>query len=121
MKRSPLKPKRDTPRRNEKRIQHKRVKPKTTEAPDWIKAIWDQIPDACEYCRRPGTVVHHILAAAPGKEGRRDHQLVVRLCPGHHNMGTISVHLLGSEEKFRAETGCDLIAAGIRNRERFFA
>lgn len=122
MKRSPLKAKRDRPRRNEGRIQHGRMKPRAVEPTaeqqryhDWLRA-----KGRCQTC---GTavdlVVHHLLAAAPGKVGRRDHWFVVLICAGDHNMGTKSVHALGSEAAFLRETGVDLVAIAVRNLEDY--
>lgn len=90
------------------------IKPNTAE-----KAYWDTLGDVCMACGRVGTVVHHILANAPGKAGRRDHMLVVKLDPGCHNMGTNSVHLLGSESAFLAKTGTDLVAIAVANRDDY--
>ncbi len=100
------------------------LKRKAKKAPSAAeKRYWDSLPDVCEACwelgvtRMNGLVVHHILASAPGKHGRRDNMLVCRLCPQCHNMGTISVHLLGSEAAFERETGVDLVAIAVRNRD----
>lgn len=92
------------------------VKPNADE-----RAYWDTLGDACMACGRSGTVVHHILAHAPGKGSRRDHMLVVKLDPGCHNMGTNSVHLLGSEARFRDVTGVDLVAIAVANRDDYLA
>jgi hypothetical protein len=83
-------------------------------------AYWATLGDICMGCsRHGGTVVHHILANAPCKSGRRDHMLVVKLCPDDHNMGTNSVHLLGSEAAFLAKTGVDLVAIAVANRDDY--
>lgn len=92
------------------------IKPNAAE-----KAYWATLGDVCMACGRVGTVVHHILANAPGKAGRRDHFLVVKLDPGCHNMGTNSVHLLGSEARFREVTGVDLVAISVANRDDYLA
>lgn len=92
------------------------IKPNAAE-----KAYWDTLGDVCMACGRLGTVVHHILANAPGKAGRRDHFLVVKVCPGCHNIGTDSVHLLGSEARFREVTGTDLVAIAVANRDDYLA
>jgi len=84
------------------------------------QAYWDTLGDVCMGCgRHGGTVVHHILANAPGKGSRRDHMLVAKVCPGCHNMGTNSVHLLGSEAAFLAKTGVDLVAIAVANRDDY--
>lgn len=82
-------------------------------------AYWATLGDICEACGCGGTVVHHILANAPGKGGRRDHMLVVKLCPTDHNMGTYSVHLLGSEARFLEATGIDLVAIAVERRDEY--
>lgn len=85
-------------------------------------AYWATLGDLCMGCDRGGeTVIHHILANAPGKGKRRDHMLVVKLCPHCHNMGTNSVHLLGSEARFRDVTGVDLVAIAVANRDDYLA
>ncbi len=97
-----------------------RRKPRAA-VPVAVKRYWDSLPDNCVQCLYPGAVIHHILANAPGKIGRRDDMLVVKLCAHHHNMGDRSVHLLGSEEAFKRETGCDLVAMAVRNRDAWEA
>lgn len=84
-------------------------------------AYWATLGDLCEGCGATGTVVHHILANAPCKAGRRDHMLVVKLCPGCHNMGTNSVHLLGSEAAFLRVRGVDLVTIAVNNRDEYLA
>lgn len=83
------------------------------------KAYWDTLGNACMACGRNGTVVHHILANAPGKGKRRDHMLVVAICPGCHNNGPGSVHGEGSEAAFLAKTGVDLVAIAVANRDDY--
>lgn len=122
MKRSPLKAKRDRPRRNEGRVTHGRMKPRTVDPTaeqqrfhDWLRA-----KGHCQVCSTSlNLVIHHLLASVPGKQGRRDHWFVVLICAGHHNMGIISVHGCGSEAKFRLKTGVDLVAAAVRNLEDY--
>jgi hypothetical protein len=112
LRRSPLK--RGTPLRTLTQMVRRRARNAPGAA---VKAYWSQLPDRCVCCGRPGTIVHHILANAPGKHGRRDHWLVVRLTPWCHNMGDASVHLLGSEAKFQAVHGVDLVAVAVANRD----
>ena len=83
------------------------------------KAFWSRIPRECQACGFPDAVIHHLLTFAPGKISRRDHRTVVRLCPACHNMGTYSVHLLGSERKFLEHHGIDLMKIAVDNRERY--
>jgi hypothetical protein len=119
MKRSPLRAKRATPRRNEGRVQHGRIKPKTVEptAEQQRYHDWLRTKGRCQVagCYKRHLVLHHLLAHAPGKVGRRDHWFVVLICAMHHNMGKISVHGLGSEAAFLRETGVNLVAAAVRN------
>lgn len=84
-------------------------------------AYWSTLGDLCEGCGTTGTVVHHILANAPGKGGRRDHMLVVKLCPGCHNMEANSVHLLGSEAAFLRRHGVDLVQIAVDRRDDYLA
>lgn len=93
------------------------VKRRRKYVPVAIGRYWNSLPDCCVACGAPGTVPHHILANAPGKKGRRDDMLIARICPNCHNMGTVSVHLLGSEAAFERETGVDLVAIAVRNRD----
>lgn len=89
-------------------------------APAAVERYWDSLPDYCQACWDVcDLVIHHLLAEAPGKLSRRDHMLVNRLCARCHNMGTVSVHLLGSEAKFEEMTGVDLVAIAVRNRDEW--
>lgn len=87
-------------------------------APAAVQRYWNALPHGCAVCG-DDAVLHHLLAEAPGKASRRDHWFVVKLCPNHHNMGTHSVHGLGSEAAFERVTGVDLVALAVRNRENF--
>lgn len=60
--------------------------------------------------------LHHVMKC-PGKNKRRDHRFVVGLIPELHNMGKLSVHLLGSEELFFEVHGTDLAGVAIREWE----
>jgi hypothetical protein len=82
-------------------------------------AYWETLGDLCEACGTTGTVVHHILANAPGKGSRRDHMLVVKLCPDCHNMKDGSVHLLGSEAAFLRVRGVDLVQIAVDRRDEY--
>jgi len=120
MKRSPLRAKRLTPRRNEGRVQHKRMKPKVAAAPSPEQlAYWQSLPASCVVCCGVDAIIHHLLSPLPEKIGRRDHWFVVRLCPQCHNMGTHSVHQLGSESAFQRVHGVDLVAVAKINLMRW--
>lgn len=114
MRKTPLKAKRDKPRRNEGRVQHKRIKEKTSRPPTAEeKRHMDRV--ACKGCAvtgRKNVVLHHIMHMH-GKARRRDHRFVVALVPELHNMGSRSVHALGGEAAFLEEHGVDLVARAI--------
>ena len=123
LRRTPLKPKREKPRRVAGRIPHKRTKPKAGAGPDarqqeyhaWLR---DTVL-LCECgCGRLAECTHHILARLPGKK-RRDHWYVVRLSHECHNLRSDSVHGLGSEAKFYQAHGADLVAASIGRRRKW--
>lgn len=117
MRRSPLAPKRKTPRRNEGRITHDRMRPKASAPPTPEQEryhLWLRQRACCEGCPQPGRAIHHLLARAPSKDGRRDHWFVVLLCAGCHNGRSDSVHGLGSEAKFLTKHGVDLVAVAVQ-------
>lgn len=107
MRRTPLKAKRETPRRNEGRVQHARVKPKATGKTGEEARHLERVASlGCLICGAPANV-HHVMHA-PGKEKRRDHRFVVPLCREHHQ-GNTGVHGVGSERAFQALWGVDLV------------
>ena len=120
MKRSPLRPTRREPRRRApERVVHQRIKPRAgTSATAEQQEFWSSLPPQCQGCGGAGECVHHLLSDASGKVGRRDHWFVVRLCHSCHNLGTLSVHLLGSEARYREVHGVDLVQAAIFNNAR---
>jgi hypothetical protein len=100
LKRSPLPAKRATPRRNEGRVQHGRIKRKATDMNSLEEAHVEGIRKMpCVVSGKSPVVAHHLMKA-PGKRCRRDHRWVVPLAPELHNMGPHSVHALGSEAAF---------------------
>lgn len=108
MRRTPLKKKRETPRRNEGRIQHKRAKPRAKSAPTAAEARHMSRIAAmpCLGCGSAAVELHHSLTAK-GKIRRRDHRFVCPLCPACHR-GPKGVHGIGSEHKFGRMIGLDL-------------
>lgn len=108
LRRTPLKAKRATPRRNEGRVQHGRIKPKakdqTAEERDHVELIRSL---GCLICGRPA-IAHHVMHM-PGKRKRRDDRFVVPLCNDVHHLSEVGVHGLGSEEAFLARWGVDLV------------
>lgn len=125
MRRSPLKAKRETPRRNAGRVTHERMKRKPRDEPNREERqyhAWLRAKGACEACgRRTGLVIHHVLSSIPPKAVKRDHWFVVLICSGCHNGDTNSVHLLGSEALFEDETGVDLVAISMQRLEEYRA
>lgn len=118
MRSSALNPKRATPRRNEGRVKHDRMRPKASRPPTAEQQryhFWLRQKGRCQAGGTGDLVIHHLLDRAPGKRGRRDHWFVVLISTSNHNMGTKSVHLLGSEARFREETGVDLVAVAVGN------
>lgn len=107
MKRSPLKAKRESPRRNEGRVAHGRMKAKAKAAPDPVeRGHMDRLAAmGCLVCGSPASL-HHVMKAR-GKVRRRDHRFVAPLCREHHQ-GDKGVHGLGSEESFKTLYGIDL-------------
>lgn len=105
--RAPLKQKRETPRRNEGRVAHGRMKEKRSRgATAEEREHMDRVASlGCLLTGRPAEL-HHIMHM-PGKARRRDHRFVVPLSSEMHR-GTQGVHGLGSEAKFLRRWGVDL-------------
>lgn len=118
--RTPLKRKRETPRRNEGRVRQGRVKKKATRKTVEEARHHDRVARVgCLKCRRPAEV-HHVMDEGMGKDRRRDHRFVAPLCPEHHR-GPQGVHGLGRERQFRDVHGIDLLAWATEawaNRDR---
>lgn len=88
MMRSPLKPRRDKPRRKApERVQHNRTKPKAGAPPTARERqhIAEVGAMPCLVCGRPSTV-HHVTASRHGGRITRTHKRVVPLCPVHHQI-----------------------------------
>ena len=120
---TPLRPERATPRRDEGRVQHGRMKPLPGEMTPEQEAYHDSLrydeddrrrPCQCG-CGRQGDDIHHILASVPGKGPRRDHWFVVLLARACHTTGRHSIHGLGSEAKFKRVHGVDLPTIAVAN------
>jgi hypothetical protein len=93
MKRSPIKPKRETPRRDEGRITHGRIKRKATgKSAEEARHIERVAQMGCLVCGAPAQV-HHVTSDGTKREGRR-HDRVVPLCREHHT-GNRGVHTVG--------------------------
>lgn len=115
MRRTPIAKKRVTPRRDEGRVQHGRVKAKGRFPDNHVKEYWNSLERRCVVCGAGDTVIHHILARLPQKVRQRDHRYVAVLCARHHNAGPGSIHGEGTEAKFQEVTGVDLVAIAIEN------
>lgn len=113
--RKPLAKKRLTPRRNEGRVQHARIKRKQGSPPtaDERRHLYRVAAMPCVVTGKRPIHVHHVMHA-PGKMQRRDHRFVVPLSPELHNMGDASVHALGGEAAFLEAHGVDLCAVAVR-------
>lgn len=118
MKRSPLAAKRKTPRRNEGRVTHARVKPKAGASPDAEErqhmARVASLPCLC--CGVEPVTVHHVTSTVHGGRISRSHQRIVGLCPRHHLIQhgpRDSVEALG-HGGFARHHGIDLLAEADR-------
>jgi hypothetical protein len=114
MKRSPLKPKRDKPRRNEGRVQHNRMKPKASSPPtvEEGRHLSRLAAMPCLVCGIEPVTIHHVTASVHGGRVARSHQRTVPLCPRHHQIQhgpRESVEALGHAGFYR-EYGIDLLA-----------
>jgi hypothetical protein len=83
---------------------HKRMKRKPAKLPAHKARVGEM---GCLVCHQPACI-HHITEVGHGKI-TRDDSLIVPLCAIHHNMGNDSIHLLGSNERFREVHGICLI------------
>ena len=111
LRKTPLKRKRERPRRNEGRIQHGRVKPRARAAPNAAEkrhvAFIAGLP--CLVCGARSTV-HHVTSDG-FKRIARSPRRVVPLCPVHHQIQHgphESVEALG-HAGFRQRYGIDLL------------
>lgn len=117
MKRTPLRAKREKPRRNEGRVTHERMRPKVGALPSaeerrylaWVATL------PCLVCGAPSTV-HHVTATVHGGRISRSHKRVVPLCPRHHQVQwgpKESVEALG-HRGFHLTHGLDLMREATR-------
>lgn len=79
LRRSPLKAKRDKPRRNEGRVAHERMKPRDRKEPAYLGFI---AALGCLVCGAPATV-HHVTSDGFQRLTKTDRR-VAPLCPRHH-------------------------------------
>ena len=115
LRRSPLKPKREKPRRNEGRVTHGRMKEKASRDPNTEERAFHKLVRSvgCLVCGRPATI-HHVTSDGH-KRIARSHERVTPLCPQHHqkvfdpkDADPISVEGL-THAGFTARYGVDLL------------
>lgn len=125
MRRTPLKQKRDRPRRDEGRIKHVRVKPKAGAPPTAeerrhmkhvgrMRCLLDTVPKVFPCGGR--LTLHHVTASIYGGGITRSHKRVVPLCEAHHQIqhgphGSVEALSHGG---FHAVYGIDLLAEADR-------
>jgi hypothetical protein len=112
LRKSPLKKRRETPRRNEGRIQHERMRPKGVAPPTAAeKAHMGRIAAmGCLVCGEAATI-HHVTSDGM-KRIARSHKRTAPLCPRHHQIQFgphESVEALG-HAGFTRVYGIDLLA-----------
>lgn len=116
MRRTPLKPRRDRPRRDTGRVRHQRIKPKAGAPPTAQEArhIARVATLGCIVCGKSPTI-HHVTASIHGGRIARTHTRIVPLCPAHHqhDHGPQSVERLGHGGFYQA-WGIDLLEAADR-------
>lgn len=106
MKRSPLKSKRDTPRRNEGRIAHTRIKAKATDKTAEERRFHDYVAALpCVGCLAQPVHVHHVISDG-NKRLTRDHKLVLPMCPPCHQDGSHALHVIGTRA-WNAQAGIE--------------
>lgn len=112
MRRTPLRSKRPTPRRNGGRITHERMKPKSSAKAKSAdeKRHMDRVakmPCLVTGCNN-GVQVHHVVSDGL-KRITKTHKRVVPLCSMHHADGPQAVHRIG-HARFTEIFGIDLLA-----------
>ncbi len=120
MKRSPIKSRRDKPRRKApERVAYQRTKPKAGARPNAAEAAHiervGKMPCCVPGCGARSTV-HHVTASIHGGRTTRTHKRIAPLCPRHHQIQhgpKESVEAL-NHGGFFAEYGVDLLALADR-------
>lgn len=115
LRRSSIKAKRDTPRRNEGRVTHERMKPKAKRTAtaqekrhmERVAALACLVPG----CNNPANI-HHVVSDGMKRLARR-HDRVTPLCETHHQSGPCAVHRVG-HARFTEIFGIDLLMTAER-------
>jgi len=86
-------------------VNHRRLKPKYNPTPNSRERKHHAfvMEQGCLVCGGDA-VAHHILQDTPNKRWRRDHQILVPLCDGHHR----ELHANGNEIKWQQGHGLNL-------------
>ena len=86
-------------------VNHRRLKPKYNPTPNSRERKHHAfvMEQGCLVCGGP-SVGHHVLQDTPNKRWRRDHQILVPLCDGHHR----ELHANGNEIKWQQGHGLNL-------------
>jgi len=96
LRRSPLKAKRDTPRRNEGRVTHERMRRKPSDKGAAERKHMDRVAAMpCCGCGARDVHVHHVISDGY-KRLTRDHRLILPLCAMCHTDGQSAVHKIGT-------------------------
>lgn len=115
LRRSTIKAKRDTPRRNEGRVTHERMTPKASAKPSAAeKAHLGRVASlgcVVQGCNQ-APQVHHVHSDGM-KRIARSPRRVVGLCLEHHTVGPCAVHRIG-HARFTEIFGIDLLETADR-------
>jgi len=86
-------------------VNHRRLKPKYNPTPNSRERKHHAfvMEQGCLVCGGDA-VAHHVLQETPNKRWRRDHQILVPLCDGHHR----ELHANGNEIKWQQGHGLNL-------------
>ena len=96
MRRTPIKQKRDKPRRNEGRVVQNRMKPKLTDKNALHRRFHDYVATLpCIGCGARPVHVHHVISDG-NQRLTRNHELVLPMCEPCHQSGEIALHRIGT-------------------------
>lgn len=95
MRRTPIAKKRTSPRRDEGRVQHKRIRGSISKTAEQ-RRFHDYVATLpCVGCGRSGVHVHHVISDGY-KRLTRNHDLVLPVCADCHQDGPNAIHRIGS-------------------------